>query len=212
MNKLVQLSLLAITFVGSLRASDSVKVSILPVVDSNFYSIKVLRFYVGAFKLTYNGEQVWSEGKHYHLMDFTDSSSMSLRFNVPKNVPFDSLVFQIGVDSTTNVSGVFGGDLDPTLGMYWTWNSGYINFKLEGELDTSEDIHKKFEYHIGGYQSPFKTAQEVTVKASSNNMSIKLDLSSFMKESLSIDKVRVMSPSREAKELSQVLATCFSEQ
>ena len=212
MNKLVQLILWAITFVGSLRASDSVKVNILPEVDSNFYSIDVLRFYVGAFSFTYKGEEVWSEGKHYHLMDFTDSSSMSLRFDVPKNVPFDSLTFQIGVDSTTNVSGVFGGDLDPTLGMYWTWNSGYINFKLEGEFETMENKNKKFEYHLGGYQSPFETAQKVVVKASSNDLNIKLDLSSFMKQSLSIDKVRVMSPCKEAKELSQVLATCFSEQ
>jgi len=37
------------------------------------------------------------------------------------------------VDSLANVSGAMSNDLDATKGMYWSWQSGFINLKIEGK-------------------------------------------------------------------------------
>jgi len=54
------------------------------------------------------------------------------------------------VDSIKNVSGVQEGALDPMKGMFWTWKSGYIFAKLEGQSDSSHLPSHYFTYHIGG--------------------------------------------------------------
>jgi hypothetical protein len=33
--------------------------------------------------------------------------------------------------------------------MYWSWNSGYIFFKMEGGSAASTQVNKIFQYHIG---------------------------------------------------------------
>ena len=91
-----------------------------------------LKLYLTNFQLLAEGEVVWKERKSYHLLNLESPSSMQLVLNVPSKLVFDQIQFDLGTDSLTNVSGAFGGDLDPVKGMYWTWNSGYINFKLEG--------------------------------------------------------------------------------
>jgi hypothetical protein len=50
----------------------------------------------------------------------TDKHS-KLSFDLPTYLKYDQIQFQLGIDSLTNVSGAMGGDLDPTKGMYWTW-------------------------------------------------------------------------------------------
>ncbi|MFN4989972.1 MAG: MbnP family protein, partial [Ignavibacteria bacterium] len=51
----------------------------------------------------------------------------SLTFTIPDDI--DSLCF--GLDSIDNVNTSFEGALDPIHGMFWTWNSGYVNCKIE---------------------------------------------------------------------------------
>ena len=59
---------------------------------------------------------------------------------VLKNIPagdYNQITFTIGVDSLRSTMDVSKrpGVLDPAQGhdgMYWTWNSGYIFFKMEG--------------------------------------------------------------------------------
>ena len=67
------------------------------------------------------------------------------------------LSFGVGVDSTKNF-------LDPTTyaagdalapqspSMHWSWNSGYIFLRLEGQVDTDSDgtPDTNFELHVGG--------------------------------------------------------------
>ncbi|MFT7344128.1 MAG: hypothetical protein ACI9XP_000708 [Lentimonas sp.] len=86
-----------------------------------------------------------------------DSSNQTLDFSLKKDKKFHHIGFTIGVDSSTNSQGAFGGDLDPTNGMYWSWQSGYINFKLEGML-VRNGIEESFTYHLGGYSHPFNSS------------------------------------------------------
>ena len=70
----------------------------------------------------------------------------SLALQIPSNIPFSKLKFQLGIDSLTNVSGAMGGDLDPTKGMYWTWQSGYINMKIEGKSNSCKTRKNQFQF------------------------------------------------------------------
>jgi hypothetical protein len=103
-----------------------------PLILDSTYSdqtrITSLRFYIGNIKLM-KDTQIVFEHPSYQLMDakFTET----LKITVPK-VSFNKIAFSIGIDSLTNNQGALTDDLDPQNGMYWTWQSGYINFKLEG--------------------------------------------------------------------------------
>ncbi len=83
---------------------------------------------------------------------------------VLKGVPtgdFTELKFMIGVDSLRNTmdlsrrKGVLDpGDISHDDGMYWSWNSGYIFLKLEGnssKVAADATGNQKFRYHIGGF-------------------------------------------------------------
>ena len=75
------------------------------------------------------------------------------------------LTFNIGVDSLANVSGAMSGDLDPIKGMYWAWNTGYINAKIEGKSSSCHTRKNVFEFHIGGHLPPFQTMRKVKLLA-----------------------------------------------
>jgi hypothetical protein len=70
---------------------------------------------------------------------------------------YNKITFTIGVDSLRSTMDISKrqGVLDPAQGhdgMYWTWNSGYIFFKMEGTSPVAPaDQDHKFYYHIGGY-------------------------------------------------------------
>jgi hypothetical protein len=107
------------------------------------------RFYLSNVALQKEDGTWWVEPNSYRLIDMADTAS--LRFEV-KDVPpgiYQSIKYTLGVDSLRNVSGVQTGALDPVLGMFWTWNSGYIMLKAEGQSPQSPD--GSFSYHLGGF-------------------------------------------------------------
>src|SRR6218665_1765841 len=77
---------------------------------------------------------------------------------------YQALYFTLGVDSALNCSGAQDGALDPTNGMFWTWNSGYIFFKMEGYSPASTADLQRIEHHIGGYRFPYNAAKNVALK------------------------------------------------
>ena len=92
----------------------------------------------------------------YQLVNAENDKSLQLDFE-----EIGSNTFYLGVDSLTNSNGAMGGDLDPTKGMYWTWQSGYINVKIEGKYSGCNTRNNKFQFHLGGYQNPFQTIQKI---------------------------------------------------
>ncbi|MEO6960830.1 MAG: MbnP family protein, partial [Puia sp.] len=52
--------------------------------------------------------------------------------------------------------------------MFWTWNSGYIAFKMEGRSPESAEPAHTFSYHIGGYRSPYGIIRTVTLRLANN--------------------------------------------
>ena len=84
--------------------------------------------------------------------------------------------------------------------MYWTWQSGYINFKIEGESN------QPFTYHIGGYHKPFNTYRKVTLPLSSNK--VYLPINAILQEMLPIES-KIMSPSKVAMKFADLLSESF---
>lgn len=116
------------------------------------YRVDVFKFYVSNIKLRTKDNQVAEEKESYHLVDLADAESLELSINM-ENGSYQELEFTVGVDSLRNVSGAQTGALDPMLGMFWTWNSGYIFAKLEGQSPQSTAIQQNFVYHIGGFRT-----------------------------------------------------------
>ncbi len=120
------------------------------------YSLTKLRYYVTNIQLA--GNSILNEEENYHLIDVAKETS----FAIPvKEGKYSGIQFLIGVDSLRNFSGAQTGALDPMNDMFWTWNSGYVMFKLEGYSDSSSATNNKVEHHIGGYRSGQNVATNI---------------------------------------------------
>ncbi|MBC7425469.1 MAG: hypothetical protein H7321_02945, partial [Bacteroidia bacterium] len=148
----------------------------------------------------------------FYLLDASDFSSFSLPVNIPSDLQYDKVKFNVGVDSLTNVSGAMGGNLDPAKGMYWTWQSGYINCKIEGTCSNCQTRNNEFQLHLGGYSEPFNCLQRMEFQHNPNskNIQLELDLKKFIETSYLSVHPNVMSPNVEAVRLSALFKSCFS--
>lgn len=113
------------------------------------YSVKKLKYYLTDF---YLDNQPLRFGSDPYLLIDASKPHNSFQANVPAGT-YRTIRFRLGVDSADNCSGAQAGALDPANDMFWTWNSGYIFFKLEGTSDSSQADLNRIEYHLGGYKS-----------------------------------------------------------
>ena len=109
---------------------------------------------------------------------------------------------------TKNVSGELENAYDPLLGMYWAWNTGYVNLKLAGKSNLILTKTHDFELHLGGYRYPLATAQNIEVDL--NDQYIYFDLQKLFSESINLSKNHhIMLPGKDAFLISQGLSDCF---
>ena len=173
--------------------------------------IEALKVYISQLSLLKKGTTVFSEANSYHLLDAENPVSLKLALSIPTDLAFDQLSFKIGIDSLTNCSGVYGGDLDPTQGMYWTWQSGYINFKLEGTATNCPARKNQFQFHLGGYQYPYNSLQEVVLDLeTSKEIVIPIKIDEFLQDIDLKETYEVMSPSSTAVKLAESLTHIFT--
>ncbi len=185
----------------------------LPLPKGDSVQITVLKFYLSNIELLNNKTVVWRESNSVHLMDLADENSFKLCLNVPKSIAFNSIKINLGIDSLTNVSGALGGDLDPTRGMYWAWQSGYVNFKLEGKSPICPTRKHEFQFHLGGYLAPNCAIQSIDFqlnKPISNTVFVKLNIQDFLSTIDLKQQNSVMIPSEEAVLLAQKVAQLFT--
>lgn len=181
-------------------------------VNNDTIVIETFRFYVSNIKLLdESGKVFYTEQKSFHLLDAANPSSLLIKLPITLKQSIKTMKFDLGIDSVTNVSGALGGDLDPTKGMYWTWQSGYINFKLEGKSNLCSSKKHEFQFHLGGYTKPFNCLQTVTLPISNTNSQlIQIDVLKFLNE-VNLSQINhVMSPNNEAVKLSELLVKCMS--
>lgn len=125
------------------------------------YKVSTFKFYVSNISLLQEQPApVARKEDGFFLVDAANPASQIIEVQL-NAVPFNRLMFQVGIDSIWNVSGAQTGALDPMNGMFWTWNSGYIMAKLEGSSSFSRGLNNTFTYHIGGFREGEKTQREV---------------------------------------------------
>lgn len=161
------------------------------------------RFYLSSIELVFSDGQIYRETDSYHLVDAEEAGTLNILL---KGVPKGRLVkikFNIGVDSVKSVSGAMRGDLDPRHGMYWAWNSGYINAKLEGRSKSCRTHENRFEFHIGGYAFPENALRTAELSVAEKNLEgneirLSADASVWFNDISLKTKNGVMIPGKEA--------------
>lgn len=174
-------------------------------------TINALKFYISNLQLN-NNYSLGHDADNVFLIDLKDSNSCVIKLNNSKNEPVTHLSFILGIDSSTNTAGALGGALDPTNGMYWTWQSGYINIKIEGQSKKCNSRNNKFMYHLGGYVHPNNAAQKCSITISpSSNIILNIDLSAFFNSVDLVNTCEIMSPSQAAVMLSSLFSKLIKQ-
>jgi hypothetical protein len=166
--------------------------------------VERLRYYISGIKLLMTDGSEYVETNSYHLIDAEEKQSLNFPLNAVPAGNIASITFNIGVDSLASVSGALEGDLDPVKGMYWAWNSGYINLKCEGKCTSNvSEKNTTFEFHIGGYLKPNYALRTITLplratKTTGRTIEIESDLSLWLNEMNFKKENSVMGPGKEA--------------
>jgi hypothetical protein len=130
------------------------------VYENNFgekYTVSKLKYYVSNICLLTKG--ALEVDKTIYLIDAAKENTI-IKKDGRKIV---GISFLLGVDSALNCSGTQSGALDPLNDMFWTWNNGYVVFKLEGESASSSADNNRIEQHIGGYKGEYKTIRKISL-------------------------------------------------
>ena len=188
------------------------------------YTVSLFKFYISQISLANSATlKNTAEQESYHLVDLNTPASQQLKVQL-KSGTYNQLLFTVGVDSIRNVSGAQTGALDPTNGMFWTWNTGYIFAKLEGKSAFSTEPGQSFTYHIGGFRTgqnairpvvlPFPGDQPVTIgSGKSTEIIIDVNLDQWFDgaHQLSIATTPAwMTPGGESLNIADNYATMFS--
>jgi hypothetical protein len=165
--------------------------------------ITKLKFYISNIALLNNDKVIYKNSGGVYLLNAEDS--LNLQFDIPQKISFNRIQFGLGIDSVTNTSGALDGALDPLMGMYWTWQSGYINFKMEGFIGDISKEENKFEYHLGGYSDKNNAYQlvDLSIQSLSENLQFQMPIDLIFKSIFSEKKYNIMSPSASAVSLSK---------
>jgi hypothetical protein len=132
------------------------------------YTITTFKYYISNVVINNIDKRV-AEKESYHLINETQPTTLSFSYTAPTDL-YTTISFMLGVDSMRNVSGAQTGALDPTNDMFWTWNSGYIMAKLEGNSPQSTVVNNMVEYHIGGFAGANNVLQTIVLNLPANKL------------------------------------------
>ena len=178
------------------------------------YTITKFKYYVSNVKFVTDKKTKNTTG--VYLVDASKKNIISV---IVPSKKITGISFLLGVDSALNCSGAQSGALDPLNDMFWTWNNGYIFFKLEGSSDASTADLKRIEHHIGGFKGSNKTMREIYLPINNpallkqKKLVIQLDIDKYWN---GINKIRIAEtpvvalPGIQAKNAADNFAGMFS--
>ncbi|HTL07828.1 MAG TPA: MbnP family protein [Chitinophagaceae bacterium] len=141
------------------------------------FTVTKFRYYISPISITNAEHRKIILPHRYYLINEADSSSK--RIELPYKGTIEAITLLLGVDSLQNVNGVHSGSLDPVNGMYWTWNSGYVFAKLEGQSDSSHAPAHGFTWDVGGFRKKENALRLIQLElppSAANTITIKADL------------------------------------
>jgi len=202
----------AISFQAVYKSSPiQVENKLYPLSGKDSISFESIKFYISRIELFKDQKLIWKEQNSFHLVDIENPETSKIKLQSNQFTEFNGIRFTLGIDSITNVAGVLGGDLDPTNGMYWTWDNGYINVKIEGNSKLCKTRNNEFQFHIGGYKKEVNTARSVSLSTDNQkNIKVLLDLNEVLK-GIDLTKTnQIMSAGEEGVRISDLLAKSFT--
>ena len=185
--------------------------------------LSTFKFYITNIALSSGeGDHKIRKTAFSHLFDAEDISTAVFSVNVPfdpgKN--YDKISFTLGVDSIDNTNGANAGDLDPSIGMYWAWNTGYIMANVEGTSKACHTLHNAFEFHIGGYMPPYSTDRKIVLQfpqpihftaGQTEIIKIKADVAAWFSGALDLSRMNsILIPGKEASEMADRYTKMFT--
>ena len=205
------------------KEKDSLVITLLPTFGENplklnktYFSgnkdsvqISQFKFYISDLQITFSDNAVFTKNEKYSLIDIENPKSLRLPLCKQNGKVVTRIVFNIGIDSTTSVSGALAGDLDPTKGMYWAWQSGYINMKTEGKSASCKTRKNEFQFHIGGYRQPFYAMRKVDLYPISQSLDVTVDIAEIFSKIQLKDSNSIMIPGKKAMEFADYSVLMF---
>ena len=175
-------------------------------------TLETIKFYLSSFEIDYNDNSTCKEATSYHLIDIEKPESLQFILNSTSTKKIKTIKFNIGVDSLASVSGAMADDLDATNGMYWAWQSGYINMKIEGKSNSCKTRKNQFHFHVGGYLKPNYALRNININCNNKNnqeVIIKVDLAKLFDEVHLSETNSIMIPGKEAMKIADELVKIF---
>lgn len=178
--------------------------------NNDTLTIETFRCYISNIRVHYKDKSIFTQKDSYHLLDLDNPNSFRIPITYKNDKLISKITFNIGIDSFTNTAGAMAGDLDPVRGMYWAWQSGYINMKIEGKSSSCKTRKNEFQFHIGGYLQPYFAMRKVELNVNSNDtINIAIDLKDFF-SNIKLSQINsVMIPGSEAMELANYSTKMF---
>ena len=168
-------------------------------------AFETFKCYISAVQIHYSDNSIFMEKDSYHLLDLENPNSLHIPITKATNKTISKVIFNIGIDSLTSTSGALAGDLDPTKGMYWAWQSGYINMKMEGKSSScnpeASGRKNEFQFHLGGYMNPNYAIRKIELGTKNSNLDITIDVAEFFSQIKLSETNSIMIPGKKAMEL-----------
>lgn len=146
----------------------------------NLWQADLLKYYVSNVTLVRSDSSTHDLG-NYDLIDEEVPESKSFQSTAVPNGTYTALRFLVGIDSARNNDLDQSGDLDPSYGMFWPWNTGYIFFKHEGYYQDSSGAIQPLLFHYGTDLSlvTVELPVNLTVRGNQKSIDIAFDLQSL---------------------------------
>jgi hypothetical protein len=130
----------------------------LTIASGETINVTKLKYYVSNFVLVKaDGSEykVPQNGNYFLIDEETDSTQDVTLQNIPAG-NYTGFKYILGVDSLRSTLDVSQrtGALDPAgagSDMYWSWNSGYIFFRIDATSPQSTEAGNQCFFHVGGY-------------------------------------------------------------
>lgn len=136
-------------------------------------TVAELRYYLGQISLKRHDGSILYLNNYQLINPAVEGSTVFTISNVPAGV-YTGLSFLIGVDSLNNHTGLQEGALDPAWGMFWTWNTGYVFMRINGNAGNGG---KKYSFDLGGDNNLVNIAAPITTwKVKSVSPSVQLTM------------------------------------
>lgn len=174
-------------------------------------TIETFRCYISDIQIHYADKTIFSQENSHHLLDSDNPSSFRIFVTKKTDKIITAVLFHVGIDSLTSNSGALSGSLDPAKGMYWAWQSGYINIKIEGKSPSCKTRKNQFQFHIGGYLEPYYALRNIVLlyDKKATQLNVGIDLNVFFSTINLSETNSIMIPGAAAMQLADASAKMF---